>query len=151
MPEESARERKAANRRTMVVFVAYLALIVAGIVGAIVIGLARGSDDPEVGRTVERFASALEKRDGAAACRELSADTRGELESQEGSECETAILDLDLTLGEVSSVKVADSAANVELSTGGSVYLEETGKGWRIDAAGCEPRPSAPDDCDVKS
>ena len=136
---------------TRAIFVLYLAVVAAGIVGAIVIGLARSDDDPAAGETVARFATALDERDGRAACVELSADAREALESEEASECEEAILELDLTLGEVSAVEVADSAATVELSEGGSVYLDDTSEGWRISAVGCEPRPDEPDDCDVEA
>jgi hypothetical protein len=111
----------------------------------------RSDDDPAAGETVERFATALDERDGRAACVELSADTRKALESEEASECEEAILELDLTLGQVSAVEVADSAATVELSEGGSIYLDDTSEGWRISAVGCEPRPDEPDDCDVEA
>jgi hypothetical protein len=135
---------------TRAIFVLYLAVVAAGIAGAIVIGLARSDDDPAAGETVARFATALDERDGRAACVELSADAREALESEEASECEEAILDVDLTLGEVSAVEVADSAATVELSEGGSVYLDDTSEGWRISAVGCEPRPDEPDDCDVE-
>jgi hypothetical protein len=144
-------ERASFLRRTRIVFVAYLALLAAGIAIAIAIGLIRGADDDEAARTVERFATALELRDGQSACSELSADVRGELESQEASECDEAILELGLSLGDVTEVKVAEVTASVELSEGGSVYLEETSEGWRITAVGCEPRPSEPDDCDVEA
>ena len=125
-------------------------MVVAGIAAAIAIGLARTDDDPAAGETVERFVRALDTRDAAAACRELSAEARGALESQEGSECETALPELELSLGDVRSVEVADTSAGVELTTGGSVYLDETDEGWRISAAGCEPRPDAPDDCQLQ-
>jgi hypothetical protein len=151
MAQSLPPERASFVRRTGVVFVAYLALITAGIAAAIALGLIRAADDEAAGRTVERFATALELRDGQTACSELSADTRGELESQEAAECEEAILELDLALGSVTDVTVAETTASVELTEGGSVYLEETSEGWRITAVGCQPRPSEPDDCDVEA
>jgi hypothetical protein len=151
MAQDLPPERAAANRRTLAVFITYLVLIVAGIAAAIAIGLVRGADDDGAGETVERFAQAIEQQDGAAACTELSADTRGSLESQEGSECEEALLELELSLGSVSQIKVAETSATVELTEGGSVYLEETSNGWRITAVGCEPRPDEPDDCEVEA
>jgi hypothetical protein len=138
-------------RGTGTVFTLYLVLIVAGIAAAIVIGLTRSGDDPAAGDTVERFAAALEEGNGRAACAELSAEARNVLESQEASECEQAIVELDLSLGEVSSVEVADTSATVELAEGGSVYLDDTSEGWRISAVGCEPRPSQPDDCEIEA
>jgi hypothetical protein len=133
------------------VFGAYLVLITAGIVAAIVIGLVRAAGDDGAGKAVERFARAIDERDGGAACRELSADTRGALESEEGRPCEQALLELQLSLGSVSEVKIAEASATVELSEGGSVYLEETSEGWRITAVGCEPRPEEPDECEVEA
>ena len=145
------RDRASFIPRTFVVFVAYLTLITIGIAAAIAVGLIRAAGDDAAGETVQRFARAIEEQDGAAACGELSADTRSEFESQEGADCEEALLELELSLGEVTSVRVAETAASVELSEGGSVYLEETSDGWRITAVGCEPKPSAPDDCDVEA
>jgi hypothetical protein len=151
VPESLPPERAAAARRPRPVFVTYLVLITAGIVAAIVIGLVRGADDAAAADAVERFVQAIEAQDGRAACNELSADTRAALESEEGSECEQALLSLQLSLGPVSEVKVAETSATVELSEGGSAYLEETSEGWRITAVGCEPRPDAPDECEVEA
>jgi hypothetical protein len=151
VPGSLPPERIVAMRRPRPVFVAYLVLITAGIVTAIVIGLVRGADDDAASATVERFARAIEEHDGRAAFNELSADTRSALESEEGSECEQALLDLQLSLGPVSELKVAETTATVELTEGGSVYLEETSNGWRITAVGCEPRPDEPDDCEVEA
>ena len=96
MTQNPPPERALAQRRPRPVFVLYLALLVAGIGTAIAIGLIRGSDDAAAGEAVERFAVALEEQDGRAACNQLSADVRSELESQEAAECEQAILDAGL-------------------------------------------------------
>jgi hypothetical protein len=132
-------------------FALYVSIIAAGIVWAIVIGFSRGADDQAAGDTVQRFVAELEGGDARAACNELSANTREELESEEAAECEQALPELDLSLGDVTKVDAAETSATVELSEGGSVYLEETSKGWRITAVGCQPRPAEPDDCEVQA
>ena len=72
-------------------FVLYLTVITAGIAAAIGLGLAREADDPAAGHTVERFSTAIERKDGQSACRQLSDETQSKLESQEKRPCEEAI------------------------------------------------------------
>ncbi|MDQ3934459.1 MAG: hypothetical protein M3340_07490 [Actinomycetota bacterium] len=139
------------NRRTAPVFALYLVVIVAGIAAAVAIGLARGSDDGAAGETVERFARAIQSRDGAAACRELTGPARSALEEQERRPCEEAIVELELSGGEVTHVDVAETSAAVDLSEGDRSYLDDTPSGWRISAAGCKPRPNLPYECELES
>jgi hypothetical protein len=100
---------------------------------------------------VEQFQKALDGRDGASACAELSEQTASTLEQQEGRPCDEAILDLDLGVGrEVAETSVHVTSASVSLVDGGTLFLDEASDGWEISAAGC--RPSAPDrpfDCEL--
>ena len=149
--ERERREHAEADRRTSPMFALYLAVIVAGIAWAIAQGVIRQGDDPAPRATVERFSAAIEARDGAAACAELTEDTRSKLESQEQKPCEEAILTLELSGGEVADTEVVDTSASVELLEGDRAYLDSTPSGWRISAAGCDPRPGQPDDCELES
>ena len=101
---------------------------------------------------VERFQAALDGRDGAGACAELSDATASALAQEEGRRCDEAILDLDLAVaGEVADTSVYVTSASASLRGGGTLFLDEASEGWEISAAGC--RPSAPDrpyDCELE-
>ncbi len=102
----------------------------------------------------ERLYAAVEADDGAAACRELSPDTRDELESQEQSSCEDAVLELDLRTGDARAqrVEVFTNEAAVHLTGGDTVFLDETREGWRVSALGCrDQRMDSPADCEVQA
>jgi hypothetical protein len=139
-----------ATRRTAPVFAAYLVLIVAGIVGATVIGIVRTQDDPAASRTVARFSAAIRAHDGAAACQELGAATIKSLEQQEGAGCEKAVLELGLAGGRVSKSDVAERSAKVDVGNDGSLFLDQTRRGWLITAFGCKPVKARPYDCEVE-
>jgi hypothetical protein len=113
-------------------------------------GCAERSDDAAA--VVERFQTALDGRDGAGACAELSEGTASALEQQEGHPCGQAILDLDLAPGgEVADTSVYVTSASVSLRDAGTLFLDEASDGWEISAAGC--RPSAADrplDCELE-
>jgi hypothetical protein len=113
-------------------------------------GCGERSDDAAA--VVERFQTALDGRDGAGACAELSEATASALEQQEGHPCDEAILDLDLAAGrELAQTSVYVTSASVSLVDGGTLFLDEASDSWEISAAGC--RPSAPDrpfDCELE-
>ncbi|MEA2389439.1 MAG: hypothetical protein QOG41_2212 [Thermoleophilaceae bacterium] len=136
--------------RTRPVFAFYLVLIVGGIVAAIVIGLLRGRDDPGARRAVTRFSAALRQHDGAAACAELSAATIKSLEDQQGGSCDKAVLQLGLSGGRVVKSDVAERSAKVDVQQDGSVFVDQTRKGWLITAFGCKPVKARPYDCEVQ-
>jgi hypothetical protein len=138
------------NRRIAPVFAAYLLLIVAGIVIATVIGFVRTEDDPAAASTAARFSAAIRQHDGAAACRQLSAATVKSLEQQEGAGCEKAVLDVGLKGGAVSKSDVVERSAKVDVGEDGSVFLDNTRRGWLITAFGCKPVQARPYDCEVE-
>jgi hypothetical protein len=138
------------NPRTAPVFALYMAIIVAGIVAATVIGLVRTQDDPAAARAVARFSAAIQRRDGAAACRQLSASTIKSLEQQEGTGCEKAVLAVGLKGGRVSRSDVVERSAKVDVAEDGSVFLDQTRRGWLITAFACKPVKARPYDCEVE-
>jgi hypothetical protein len=103
----------------------------------------------DAGAVAERFHAALEQRDGASACAELSEETASKLEQQEATPCEEAVLELELPRGGTaaeSSVYV--TSASVALAEGGTTFLDEGADGWKVSAAGCTPTaPDLPYDC----
>ena len=100
----------------------------------------------------QRFQSALEQQDGAAACAELSDQTRSKLEQEEKSPCEQAILRVNLPTGGIAAkTSVYITSASVRLTTGPTTFLDEGPDGWKISAAGCEPtEPRQPFQCEVE-
>ena len=147
----STGEQRAAGRGTAPVFVTYLVVIAVGIVAAFAVAFARHGDDAGARSAVERFSSAIRRHDGAAACSLLAAQTRTQLEEQEGSRCESAILELGLSGGQIDGVDVAETSARAEVAGDGGTFLDEEAEGWRITALGCRPLPDRPDDCEVDS
>jgi hypothetical protein len=101
---------------------------------------------------VERFGSAVERKDGRAACEELSEDAASQLEKSEGEPCEKAVLTLKLSPGAPTRVEVYVTSAEVVRAGGEAAFLDQTPEGWRISAAGCKPQgPDMPYDCELEA
>jgi hypothetical protein len=114
-------------------------------------GTAQRADD--AGAVAERFQTALDRDDGAAACAELSEGTSEALEQQEGSPCEEAILELELPDGtQLGDAEVDVTSAAVPVLEGGTLFLDEGPGGWEVSAAGCSPSaPDLPFDCALEN
>jgi hypothetical protein len=82
-------------------------------------------------------------------CDLLVRATRAVLESDEAAPCEDVIGELPLPGGDVASVEVWGGDAQVRIGDD-VVFLTETGAGWRVTAAACEPRGEMPYDCEVE-
>jgi hypothetical protein len=108
-------------------------------------GCASASED-EVAAVAGAFADAA--RDAAERCGLLAPATLAVLESQESASCESVLPDLPLPGGAVESVEVWGGNAQVRLA-GDTLFLAETRSGWKVVAAGCQPRGDAPYDCEV--
>ena len=122
---------------------------------ALVLAACGTSEDREQARTAaERLYAAVATGDGAGACAQLSESAREELESQQQSPCEEAILGLDLqTTGtDATKVEVYMTSAVVHLTGGDTVFLEETRQGWRVSALGCSGQSTeTPADCEAQA
>ena len=99
--------------------------------------------------SVERFYAAVESRDGAAACEELSEDASSALETSEGKPCEDAVLSLELTPAAVATDSVWVTSAQVSLQSGDTAFLDQIGGDWKIGAVGCHPLPGQPYECEL--
>jgi hypothetical protein len=112
---------------------------------------ATGGAESDARRVVERFQAALSAGNGSAACEQLAEETRSELEHQEQAPCARAILSLELPRrGTAVETRIFVTSASVEVD-GHTIFLDETSKGWRISAAGCEPtRPGHPYNCELE-
>ncbi|MGC0330673.1 hypothetical protein RKD23_003663 [Streptomyces sp. SAI-170] len=109
-----------------------------------------GERETAASRAALRFADSVRQADGPRACAALAPETRQELEQSAESPCPEALLQEDLTYdGRVRSVQVYGQQARVVLDTD-TLFLSRFPTGWRITAAGCEPRPQRPYQCQVK-
>ena len=122
---------------------------------ALLLGACGTADDRDRARAaVERLYGALEADDGAGACAQLSTSAREELESQEQSPCEEAVMGLDVatTGARTEDVEVFMTSAAVHLANGETAFLDETPQGWRVSALGCSGQSSdTPADCEVQA
>jgi uncharacterized protein YceK len=128
-------------------------IIMLVLVCAALAGCGTTTRDTDTAGVSDRFHSALDDGDGAAACRELSSETRKKLERDEGQACDEAILGLDLPAGATAArAKVYVTTALVELEgPPSSEFLDEGPDGWKISAAGCSSgAPDRPFDCELE-
>ncbi|HEX2160964.1 MAG TPA: hypothetical protein VHF88_03995 [Thermoleophilaceae bacterium] len=111
------------------------------------------TDSDGAADAAERLYSAYSEDDGAAACAVLSDDTREQLVKDEQKPCPEAVLALKLSGQRVTAEEAYITEAKVETDGGDSVFVEETGDGWLVTAAGCRPAPGreSPYDCEVES
>jgi len=110
------------------------------------------SEQRDADATVERFYAGVQGNDGNAACQQLAPKTQQELEKSAGSTCARAIGDEDLPQpGEtvVTRTEVYGQEAMVVMK-GDTVFLARFPEGWKITAAGCEPQPGQPYDCQLQ-
>lgn len=109
-------------------------------------GCGRTEDREQATQVAERFFSALGSGDGAAACAQLSADTRTALEDDEQKPCREAIGGLSIDAGSPAKLELYLTNAKADLDNGQSAFLSQTAEGWRISAAGCRPGDGSPAD-----
>jgi hypothetical protein len=105
------------------------------------------AQEADAGRVASTFADP--SGDPEARCALLAPATLAVLEEDESAPCAEAIAELPLDAGEVRSVEVWGGDAQVKL-VGDTVFLTETGSGWKVTAAACRMRTDAPYDCQVE-
>jgi hypothetical protein len=117
-------------------------------------GVAACGGPGERGAAASAAAAAFERAraegDGAAMCAALAPETRGEVEESEKKACAEAISAQELPSGGlVRGVDVYGRQARAVLASD-TLFLSQFSDGWKIVAAGCEPRPGRPYQCSVK-
>ncbi len=95
-----------------------------------------------------KFVSAVQARNGLAACRLLSPSAEESLTSG-GTPCEQAVLEVK-TSGQPARTQVWGDEAQVR-TNGDVVFLMHLKVGWRIRAAGCRPKQDRPYSCDMQA
>ena len=113
---------------------------------ALLTGCASASD-PDVAAVATAFEDP--GGDPQARCDLLAPATLATFEADESAPCADAIADVPLPGGEAGEVQVWGGDAQVRLGDD-TVFLTETSAGWKVTAAGCEPRGEAPYDCEVE-
>lgn len=109
-----------------------------------------GSRETSAAGIAAKLLTAVDDKDGTAACGVLAPDTATELEQSAGKPCAQAVLVADLPApGTVSGADVYGQWAQVRLSDD-TMFLAVFPGGWRVVAAGCEPRQSRPYDCTLQ-
>ena len=97
--------------------------------------------------TAVRFLQDVADGNGESACTALAPDTAAELEQSDHKPCRDAVLDEDLPApGTAGQTSVYGQWAQVHL-TDDTVFLAAFPGGWRVVAAGCQPRAQRPYDC----
>lgn len=96
------------------------------------------------------FRTAVQRSDGAAACRLLSPETLHAVVQSEGKPCAKAIV-VEGVGGDGGPVHVDVYGQNARVVFSDDVlFLADFPQGWRLTAAGCTPRADRPYDCLVK-
>jgi hypothetical protein len=116
----------------------------------VVVATVSGCGPASPATVTERFSADLAKGNGAAACALLTPATEAALEQAAGTDCEKAILQVDLPPpGAPRSTARFGTMAQVSLA-GDVMFLAEFPDGWRVMAAGCAPRPGRSYECQVR-
>lgn len=123
-----------------------------GALGAGMVVLLAGCGAPagtdEVTRAATDWLAAARASDSARLCALLTPAAVDSVVTGDET-CEQAVGDLDLPGdGPVGSVQVWSDEAQVKAGTD-TLFLVRLGGGWRVDGAGCRPRPDRPYDCAV--
>ncbi|MET9426411.1 hypothetical protein [Streptomyces sp. NPDC003036] len=104
----------------------------------------------EVSTEVTRFEQALGAGQRERLCAALAPATREELEQSAKTRCVEAIEEQELPVaGAVRGVDVYGDQARVVLERD-TVFLAHFPTGWKVTAAGCQPRPQRPYACEIK-
>ena len=119
---------------------------------AVVLGCAAGctpTGEQAARQAAQQFQAAVRSGDWAGACRLLSDEARGSLESASVRPCPKAVAALRLPAGAPGADQVWGRDAQVALDSG-VLFLAEFRAGWRVTAAGCTSRTDQPYDCRVE-
>jgi hypothetical protein len=123
-------------------------------VALVVCGAMAGCGNEEAEResrqVAQRFHAGVERGDGASACAQLTEAAVDELEKSEEKPCEQAVLSLNISAARAAAARVYQTSAAVDLVEGGTDFLNKTNSGWRLSAAGCDPRPGRPYECELE-
>jgi len=104
------------------------------------------SEQPAALETGSAFQQAVRQRDAQAACDLLAPGPRDRLAAGGRQPCATALAALDLPGDAGGVIEVWGDNAQLRLPSG-VLFLAKFRTGWRVTAAGCQPRPEQPYAC----
>jgi hypothetical protein len=109
-----------------------------------------GEREAAASRAAVRFEESIQRADGTRACAALAPQTRQELQQSAKTSCRKAFFEERLSpAGTVREVQVYGRQARVVLAAD-TLFLSIFPSGWKITAAGCEPRSHQPYQCQIK-
>lgn len=121
--------------------------LAAGVV-VLVAGCGAPAQSAEVTRAAADWLAAAQAGDSARLCALLTPAAVDAVVTGDET-CEQAVGDLDLPGGgSVGSVQLWSDEAQVRAGAD-TLFLVRLGSGWRVNGAGCTPRPDRPYDCAV--
>lgn len=107
-----------------------------------------GSHDAAVVKVTQAFTSAVQHRDGTAACALLTDDARQAVSGATDIPCAKAVTSAANPGTSVRTVEVWSDTAQVRIGAD-VIFLRRTGNTWKVSAAGCKPQPAGPYQCTV--
>ena len=127
------------------------AIVIATATAALALGACGpGARESDLRAVADRFLSAVDARDGAAACALLTPGARDELVSSQGEPCSRAVVGLRVGAPPAGRAQVFVTNGAAVASRGKWLFLDDTSSGWRVSAVGCTPRPGGrPYDCEL--
>jgi hypothetical protein len=131
------------NRRSLGVTLVAIAVL-AGLTGC-----QSSSQRSDVQGVAVSFVTAVEDKDGQAACDLLAPDAEESVSGATDLACQTSVLNVEEHGSQVSSVQVWGDAAQVKVGSD-TVFLRRLATGWQVRAAGCQSQPKAAYKCDVE-
>jgi hypothetical protein len=121
-------------------------VLVVAVAGLAAAGCADARTDA-VASVASSFSAALTRGDLAGACTLLAPATRARLEAARS--CREALTQDRIRGAAVVSSQVWGDRAQVQTAAD-TLFLNETAEGWKVAAAGCQPRTDAPYVCQLE-
>lgn len=97
-----------------------------------------------------QFVIAVTRHDGSQACGLLTANARSAASGATDTPCSQAVLNVRESGTRVRGAQIWGDRAEVKIGAD-VLFLERLDAGWRVSAAGCQPRPRTAYECDVGS
>jgi hypothetical protein len=111
-------------------------------------GCAANPQRADVSAAAESFVAALERGDGAAACKLLSPRAAESAPGATDASCADAVKSVDENGRTVDGVQVWGAAAQVRIGND-VLFLQRLSGHWLVSAAGCQRQPVGPYSCKV--